>query len=63
MKILKIVIRIILVVLIFLSAFMWLIINASSHNIKAEMKIAPLFFIALFLFLLFLTKYIKQKEN
>lgn len=59
----KIIFRIILVILILLSAFMWIIINASSHNIKLEMKIAPLIFIGFFSLLFFLTKYIKKREN
>ncbi|TDO96555.1 hypothetical protein EV145_11153 [Flavobacterium sp. 245] len=63
MRIFKIVIRIILVILILLSAFMWLVINASSHNVETEMEIAPLIFIVFFSLLYFLTKYIKQKEN
>ena len=63
MKIFKIFIQIILVILILLSAFMWVVINASSHNIKTAIKITPLIFIAVFLFFLFLTKYLKQKEN
>lgn len=62
MKSFKIASRIILIMLKLFSAFMLLIINASSHYIKPEMKITPLIFIFIFffLFLIYLTKYLKK---
>ncbi|MFB9076998.1 hypothetical protein ACFFLS_22695 [Flavobacterium procerum] len=63
MKTLKIIARIILLILILLSLFMWLIIGASSHNIKTEDRVLPLFFALAFAIFLYLTKYLKRKEN
>jgi succinate dehydrogenase hydrophobic anchor subunit len=62
MKAFKLILRIILVLLIVVSVFMFLIINASSHDIKTGMKISPLLFIFFFLFLFYLTKYMNPKE-
>ena len=63
MKTLQIITRIILVILILLSLFMWMLIGGSSHNIKTEMKILPLIFALVFAIFLYLTKYLKPKEN
>ena len=63
MKVFKIVAKIILVILILLSLFLWLIINASSHNIKIEDKLLPLVFVLIFIILFYLTKFIKTKNE
>lgn len=63
MKIFKIVAKIILVILILLSLFMWIIINASSNNIKTEDKLLPLVFVLIFMILFYLTKFIKTKNE
>ncbi|WP_291149895.1 hypothetical protein [Flavobacterium sp. UBA7680] len=63
MKTLKIITRIILMILILSSLFMWIIIGASSHNIKTEMRVLPLIFALVFAIFLYLTKYLKRKEN
>ncbi len=58
----KILIRIILIILILLSGFLLIIINASSHRIDIGTKLAPLIAIVVFVVLFFLTKHIKQKN-
>ncbi len=63
MKVFKKVAKIILVILILLSLFLWLIINASSHNIKTEDKLLPLVFVLIFMILFYLTKFIKTKNE
>lgn len=63
MKVFKIVAKIILIILILLSLFLWLIINASSHNIKIEDKLLPLVFVLIFIILFYLTKFIKTKNE
>jgi sterol desaturase/sphingolipid hydroxylase (fatty acid hydroxylase superfamily) len=63
MKIFKILAKTILVILILLSLFLWLIINASSHNIKTEDKLLPLVFVLIFMILFYLTKFIKTKNE
>lgn len=63
MKIFKIIAKIILVILILLSLFLWLMINASSHNIKTEDKLLPLLFVVVFMILFYLTKFIKRKNE
>ena len=63
MKIFKIIIKIVLIVLILLSLFLWFIINASSHNIKIENKMLPLFLVLFFVILFYLTKFLKTKNE
>jgi len=59
----KILFRVTIIIVILIVSFLWMMIMASSHNVKIEMKIIPLIVLAVLLSILFYNRIFKSNQK